>query len=116
MIIDSALSYSVAGWLKVTGGEGRRFLWEKSPSNWAISPEVTAGGNVKVFAKLADSCEDPRLVPEYYRYLFFEMNVWFEIGELIPMHSNELAKYTEDIVYAVKRRKSISKTLASAGY
>ena len=66
--------------------------------------------------KLGESCEDPRLVPEYYRYLIFEMNVWFEIGELTPMHSNELAKYTEDIVYAVKRRRSISKTLASAGY
>ena len=66
--------------------------------------------------KLGESCEDPCLIPEYYRYLFFEMNVWFEIGELTPMHSNELAKYTEDIVYAVKRRRSISKTLASAGY
>jgi len=65
--------------------------------------------------KLGESCEDPCLIPEYYRYLFFEMNVWFEIGELTPMHSNELAKYTEDIVYAVKRRRSISKTLASAG-
>ncbi|HIA06299.1 MAG TPA: hypothetical protein EYN71_06310, partial [Flavobacteriales bacterium] len=61
--------------------------------------------------KLGESCEDPCLIPEYYRYLFFEMNVWFEIGELTPMHSNELAKYTEDIVYAVKRRRSISKTL-----
>jgi hypothetical protein len=44
------------------------------------------------------------------------MYAWFEIGELTPMHSNELAKYTEDIIYAVKRKRTISKTLASAGY
>ena len=55
VIIDGALSYSVAGWFKVTGGTGRRFLWETSPSNWAISAEVTPGGNVKAFAKLADA-------------------------------------------------------------
>ena len=67
-------------------------------------------------SKVGEYCEDPSLVPEYYRDLIPDMNVWFEIGELTPMHSNELAKYTEDIVYAVKRRRSISKTLASAGY
>ena len=66
--------------------------------------------------KFGESCSNPRLVPGYYRDLIPDMYVWFEIGELTPMHSNELAKYTEDIVYAVKRRRSISKTLASAGY
>ena len=66
--------------------------------------------------KLGESCEDPCLIPEYYRYLFFEMNVWFEIGELTPMHSNELGQYMRDVAYAVKRRRLISKTLASAGY
>jgi hypothetical protein len=65
---------------------------------------------------VGEYCEDPSLVPEYYRDLIPDMYVWFEIGELTPMHSNELAKYTEDIVYAVKRRISISKTIASAGY
>ena len=55
VIADGAFTYSVAGWFKVTGGEGRRFLWETSPSNWAISAEVTPSGNVKAFAKLADA-------------------------------------------------------------
>ena len=65
--------------------------------------------------KVGEYCEDPSLVPGYYRDLIPDMYAWFEIGELTPMHSNELAKYTEDIIYAVKRRRSISKTLASAG-
>ena len=55
VIADGAFTYSVAGWFKVTGGTGRRFLWETSPSNWAISAEVTPGGNLKAFAKLADA-------------------------------------------------------------
>ena len=66
--------------------------------------------------KVEESCADPCLVPEYYRDLIPDAHVWLEIGELIPMHSNELAKYTEDIVYAIKRKRLISKTLASAGY
>ena len=36
------------------------------------------------------------------------MYVWFEIGELTPLHSNELAKYMEDIVYAVKKEEDRS--------
>jgi hypothetical protein len=66
--------------------------------------------------KFVESCETPSLAPEYYRDLIPDMYVWFEIGELTPMQPSELAKYTEDIVYAVKRKRSISKTLASAGY
>ena len=66
--------------------------------------------------KVSELCEDQSLVPEYYRDLIPDMYVWFKIGELIPMPSNELAKYKEDIVYAVKRKRTVSKTLASAGY
>ena len=76
--------------------------------------------NYKCFStrtfKFGESCSPPRLVPEYYRDLIPDLYVWFEIGELTPMQTSELAKYTEDIVYAIKRRRSISKTLASAGY
>lgn len=54
VLFDGALSYSAAGWFKVTGGEGRRFLWETSDSNWAISAEVTPDGNLKAFARLED--------------------------------------------------------------
>ncbi len=66
--------------------------------------------------KFGESCSNPRLVPGYYRDLISDMYAWFEIGELTPMQPSELAKYTEDIAYAVKRKRSISKTLASAGY
>ncbi len=66
MIENGALAYSSAGWFKVTGGEGRRFLWETSPSNWAVSTEVTPTGNVKAFVKLADGSShsaDSGMVP-----------------------------------------------------
>ena len=66
VIENGALAYSSAGWFKVTGGEGRRFLWETSPSNWAVSTEVTPAGNVKVFTKLADGSShsaDSGMVP-----------------------------------------------------
>jgi hypothetical protein len=51
VIPDGTLTYSVAGWFRVTGGTGRRFLWETSPSNWAISAEVTAAGQLQVFVR-----------------------------------------------------------------
>ena len=54
MIIDGDLSYSAAGWLKVTAGEGRRLLWENAHRT-GPSPEVTTGGNVKAFAKSTDN-------------------------------------------------------------
>jgi len=66
VLSDGALAYSSAGWFKVTGGEGRRFLWETSPSNWAVSTEVTPAGNVKAFTKLADGSShsaDSGMVP-----------------------------------------------------
>ena len=66
VLSDGALAYSSAGWIKVTGGEGRRFLWETSPSNWAVSTEVTPAGNVKAFVKLADGSShsaDSGMVP-----------------------------------------------------
>jgi hypothetical protein len=66
VLINGALAYSSAGWFKVTGGEGRRFLWETSPSNWAVSTEVTPAGNVKAFTKLADGSShsaDSGMVP-----------------------------------------------------
>ena len=66
VLSDGALAYSSAGWIKVTGGEGRRFLWETSPSNWAVSTEVTPAGNVKAFTKLADGSShsaDSGMVP-----------------------------------------------------
>ena len=66
VLSDGALAYSSAGWFKVTGGEGRRFLWETSPSNWAVSTEVTPAGNVKAFVKLADGSShsaDSGMVP-----------------------------------------------------
>ena len=66
--------------------------------------------------KFGESCSKTRLVPRYYRDLIPTMYTWFEIGELTSMNSNELAKYKKDIVYAVKRKKTISKTLVSAGY
>ena len=66
--------------------------------------------------KFGESCSKTRLVPRYYRDLIPNIYNWFEIGELTPMGSNELAKYKKDIVYAVKRKKTISKTLVSAGY
>lgn len=78
------------------------------------------GSNYQGFSthafKVGESCPDSRLVPEYYRDLIPHTYVWFEMGELTPMHSNELAKYTEDIVYLIKRKRTLSKTLASAGY
>lgn len=55
VIADNALAYSSAGWFKVRGGSGRRFLWETSDSNWAISSEITPAGTVKVFIRLADN-------------------------------------------------------------
>ena len=66
--------------------------------------------------KFGESCSKSRLVPGYYRDLIPDMYTWFEIGELTQMGSSELAKYKKDIVYAVKRNKTISKTLVSAGY
>ncbi|SVC44581.1 uncharacterized protein METZ01_LOCUS297435 [marine metagenome] len=77
--------------------------------------ETYEGFTTRVF-KFEHFCDEPELVPGYYRDLSSDMFTWFQIGELTPMHSNELAKYTEDIVYAIKRKRTLSKTLASAGY
>ena len=66
--------------------------------------------------KVDESCPDSRLVPEYYRDLIPYCYVWFEIGKFAPMDSNELRRYVKDIAWAVKRKRSISKTLADAGY
>jgi hypothetical protein len=54
VIADRSLTYSVAGWFKVTGGTGRRFLWETAPANWAISSEITPAGTLKAFARNAN--------------------------------------------------------------
>ncbi len=74
-----------------------------------------AGYTTRLF-KLREECTAQNLVPDYYRDLIPDMYLWFEIGKLTPMNSYELAKYKKDIVYAVKRKKTISKTLVSAGY
>ena len=65
--------------------------------------------------KVGESCPDSRLVPEYYQDLIPYTYVWFEMGELTPMYSNELGQYLRDIAYAIKRRRLISKTLLNAG-
>ncbi len=54
VIADGTTTYSVAGWFKVTGGAGRRFLWETFP-NYAISTEITPAGTLKAFSQLADN-------------------------------------------------------------
>jgi hypothetical protein len=51
VIPDGTLTYSVAGWFRVGGGSGRRFLWETSPSNWAISAEISAAGQLQIFVR-----------------------------------------------------------------
>ena len=97
-------------------------FFNASPARWGVKLMIVLrrGRNYLGFStrafKVGESCPDSRLVPEYYRDLIPYTYVWFEMGELTPMHSNELAKYTEDIVYAVKRRRLISKTLLNAGY
>jgi len=51
VIPDGTLTYSVAGWFRLAGGSGRRFLWETAPSHWAISAEISATGQLQVFVR-----------------------------------------------------------------
>ena len=71
------------------------------------------GFSTRVF-KFEHSCDDPGLVPGYYRDLSSNMFTWFEIGRLKPMDPKELINYMKDLKYAVRRKRTISKTLVDA--
>src|SRR5690606_3771106 len=47
VIENDTRTYTVAGWFKVEGGTGRRFLWETSPTHYPISAEITPDGTLK---------------------------------------------------------------------
>jgi len=70
--------------------------------------------STRVFS-FSESCSDSSLVPEYYQDLIPNIYSWFEIGKLQPMNSEELINYMKDLRYAVKRKRTISKTLLDAG-
>jgi hypothetical protein len=53
VIADATVVYAVAGWFRLEGGSGRRFLWETSPSHWAVSAEISAAGNLQIFTRQA---------------------------------------------------------------
>ena len=77
--------------------------------------ETYEGFTTRVF-KFEHFCDEPELVPGYYRDLSSDMFTWFEIGRLIPMDPKELINYMKDLGYAVRRKRTISKTLVDADY
>jgi hypothetical protein len=88
VIADNSLTYSAAGWFKVTGGTGRRFLWETSPANWAISTEITPAGTLKVFIRNSNSISrdlDTQIVPG--------LDVWNHVAVVMDAALGEAAIY-----------------------
>lgn len=88
VIPNNTLTYSVAGWFKVSGGTGRRFLWETSPANWAISTEITPAGTLKVFARNANSVSrdlDTLIAPD--------VDTWHHVAVVFDAALGEAAIY-----------------------
>lgn len=92
VIANNSLTYTAAGWFKVVGGTGRRFLWETSPANWAISTEITPAGTLKVFARNANAVSrdvDTLIVPE--------PDVWHHVAVVFDAALGEAAIYYEGV-------------------
>lgn len=92
VIANNSLTYTVAGWFKLVGGTGRRFLWETSPANWAISTEITAGGTLRVFVRNANAVSrdvDTLIVPE--------PDVWHHVAVVFDAALGEAAVYYEGV-------------------
>lgn len=92
VIADNSLTYSAAGWFKVTGGTGRRFLWETSPANWAISTEITPAGTLKVFIRNANSVSrdlDTLIVPD--------IDTWHHVAVVMDAALGEAAIYYDGV-------------------
>jgi hypothetical protein len=92
VIADNSLTYSAAGWFQVTGGTGRRFLWETSPANWAISTEITPAGTLKVFIRNANSVSrdlDTLITPD--------PGTWHHVAVVMDAALGEAAIYYDGV-------------------
>lgn len=88
VIDDNSLVYSSAGWFRLTGGTGRRFLWETAPAHWAISTEITAGDTLRVFTRNAELVQrdlDTGIMPEW--------DQWHHVGVVFDAGAGEATIY-----------------------
>jgi hypothetical protein len=92
VIADNSLTYSAAGWFKVTGGEGRRFLWETSPANWAISTEITPAGTLKVFARNINGVSR-----DLDTLIEVTLDIWYHVAVVFDASAGEAAIYLDGV-------------------
>ena len=66
--------------------------------------------STRVF-KFLFECNESNKVPSYYKDLIDNIHTWFEISELSVMTKKEISLYLRDIIYCIKRKRTLSKTL-----
>lgn len=95
VIADNSLTYTAAGWFQVTGGEGRRFLWETSPANWAISTEITPAGTLKVFARNSNGVSR-----DLDTLIEATLGTWYHVAVVFDAVAGEAAIYLDGVRFA----------------